>query len=134
MRLAAAAKMIGSPKCSSNDWRFASAAGSVAAAALRMTNRVQSSRFSGEPRTSASQSGSRRCCAEISGMVVKAYEDARSALEPLWTLDLTATYLSVTKRQVYNLIDSGLVPAIRVGGVLRVDPVELRARLEEARL
>lgn len=49
------------------------------------------------------------------------------------TVDETAAYLSVSRREVYRLRDSGELPAVRVGARIRIDPTELRASLEARR-
>jgi excisionase family DNA binding protein len=54
-------------------------------------------------------------------------------LEPLLTVDDAATFLAVSRRQVYLLLDSGAIPAVRVGTRLRFVPGELRAYLERGR-
>jgi excisionase family DNA binding protein len=53
--------------------------------------------------------------------------------EPLLTVDQTATYLGISRRQVYLLLDAGQIPAVRVGTRLRFVPSELRAYLERHR-
>jgi excisionase family DNA binding protein len=45
------------------------------------------------------------------------------------TVDETAAFLSVSRRQVYRLLDTGELPAVRVGARIRIDPAELRASL-----
>lgn len=62
------------------------------------------------------------------------YEAARSTREPLLTVDEAATLLNVSRRQVYNLIGGGTLPAVRVGRRLRILPAELRASLERRRV
>ena len=57
----------------------------------------------------------------------QAYAERRSA--PLMTVDETAAFLKVSRRQVYRLLDSGELPAVRVGTRIRVDPDALRASL-----
>lgn len=45
-----------------------------------------------------------------------------------------ASYLGVTPRTLYRLIDTGDVPAYRLGRVIRVKEEDLVARLERARI
>jgi excisionase family DNA binding protein len=54
-------------------------------------------------------------------------------LEPLLTVDETAAYLGISRRQVYLLLDTGAIPAVRVGTRLRFVPGELRSYLERHR-
>ncbi len=57
----------------------------------------------------------------------------RSHLEPRFlTLDDVATYLNVSVPQVYALVRSGELPAIKIGGrgVWRVDREQLEAYIE----
>jgi excisionase family DNA binding protein len=54
-------------------------------------------------------------------------------VEPrFYTLDQTARYLNVSRPQVYSLVRSGELPAIKVGGrgVWRVDRHQLDAYIE----
>lgn len=57
----------------------------------------------------------------------------RARLEPRFlTLDDVATYLNVSVPQVYALVRSGELPAIKIGGrgVWRVDREQLEAYIE----
>lgn len=57
----------------------------------------------------------------------------RAAVEPRFlTLEDVATYLSVSVPQVYALVRSGELPAIKIGGrgVWRVDKAQLEAYVE----
>ena len=59
--------------------------------------------------------------------------DRRSEIEPRFlTLDDVAVYLSVSVPQVYSLVRSGELPAIKIGGrgVWRVDRGQLEAYVE----
>jgi len=47
----------------------------------------------------------------------------------LLTVAETAAVLRVSRATAYRLIDSGEIPAHRIGGSLRVDAAELRAAL-----
>lgn len=54
-------------------------------------------------------------------------------LDPLLSVDETAMYLGISRRQVYLLLDAGEIPAVRVGSRLRFVPGELLAYLEKHR-
>ena len=59
--------------------------------------------------------------------------DRRSEIEPRFlTLEDVATYLSVSVPQVYSLVRSGELPAIKIGGrgVWRVDRHQLDTYVE----
>ena len=61
-----------------------------------------------------------------------AAEEPRTEIEPRFlTLEDVATYLSVSVPQVYALVRSGELPAIKIGGrgVWRVDRTKLDAYL-----
>jgi excisionase family DNA binding protein len=51
----------------------------------------------------------------------------------LLTPDHVATLFSISKRAVYVLISSGKLRAIRIGGLLRVDPNEIE-RFKQANI
>lgn len=46
--------------------------------------------------------------------------------EPLWTVDDVRTFLQVSKSWVYQQAEAGRLPCLRVVGVLRFDPAEVR--------
>lgn len=46
---------------------------------------------------------------------------------PLLSVTATAEWLGVSEKTVRRLIASGVLPALRVGGQLRIDPNELDA-------
>lgn len=57
-----------------------------------------------------------------------------AGVEPrYWTLDKVAAYLSVSTPQVYALVRSGELPAVKIGGrgQWRVDRTKLDAFLDE---
>jgi excisionase family DNA binding protein len=59
--------------------------------------------------------------------------DSQPALEPRFlTLEDVAKYLSVSVQQVYSLVRSGNLPAIKIGGrgVWRVDKKQLEAYVD----
>lgn len=50
--------------------------------------------------------------------------------EPLWTADDVAAYLKVSRSWVYHRAESGRLPHVRVGGLIRFQPHEIRAFIE----
>lgn len=54
-------------------------------------------------------------------------------MEPLLTVSEAASFLSVSRRQVYLLIERGELPTVRVGTRIRLIPEEMRAYLERDR-
>jgi excisionase family DNA binding protein len=51
------------------------------------------------------------------------------AAEPgeLWDANDTARYLKVSRSWVYQRAEAGLLPCLRVGGLVRFDPTTVRA-------
>lgn len=47
--------------------------------------------------------------------------------EALWTAKDVAAFLQTSRSWVYNKYESGLLPGLRVGGLLRFDPDKIRA-------
>jgi excisionase family DNA binding protein len=47
--------------------------------------------------------------------------------QPLWTAVDVANYLRASRSWVYHRAESGLLPCLRVGGLLRFDPEVIRA-------
>lgn len=45
-----------------------------------------------------------------------------------------ATYLGVTPRTLYRMIDQGLLPAYQMGRVIRVQQADVQAYLRQARI
>jgi excisionase family DNA binding protein len=54
-------------------------------------------------------------------------------MEPLLTIDATAAFLGISRRQVYTLLERGDLPHVRVGERTRFMPADLRAYLERHR-
>jgi excisionase family DNA binding protein len=50
-----------------------------------------------------------------------------STKDVLWTVAEVAAYLRVSRSWVYHRLESGLLPHIRIGGLVRFDPAEIRA-------
>jgi excisionase family DNA binding protein len=46
--------------------------------------------------------------------------------DALWDANDVARYLKVSRSWVYHRAEAGLLPCIRVGGLLRFDPVAIR--------
>lgn len=59
--------------------------------------------------------------------MTNASEDRDDALEGLWDATDVAQYLKVSRSWVYNRAESGLLPVLRVGGLLRFSPETVRA-------
>lgn len=53
-----------------------------------------------------------------------------STAESLWTADDVAAYLKVSRSWVYHRAESGRLPHVRVGGLIRFQPHEIRAFVE----
>jgi excisionase family DNA binding protein len=49
------------------------------------------------------------------------------AFEALWDANDVARYLKVSRSWVYQRAEAGLLPYVRVGGLLRFDPESVRA-------
>lgn len=47
--------------------------------------------------------------------------------EPLWDASDVAAYLKVSRSWVYHRAESGELPCLRIGGLLRFDPPAVRA-------
>lgn len=58
---------------------------------------------------------------------------ASDAFESLLTYPQTAEILGVTDRTVRTLVSTGALPAVRFGGSVRIDPVDLRRFIENAK-
>jgi excisionase family DNA binding protein len=54
-------------------------------------------------------------------------------MEPLLTIDSAATFLAVSRRQVYTLLQRERLPHVRVGHRIRFIPADLHAYLERRR-
>ena len=60
------------------------------------------------------------------------FHDDRT-MEPLLTIEEAASFLAVSRRQVYTLLERGDLPAVRVGTRVRFIPADVRAYLERHR-
>jgi excisionase family DNA binding protein len=49
--------------------------------------------------------------------------------DTLWTVAEVAAFLKVSRSWVYHRLESGLLPHIRVGGLVRFDPSAIRAHV-----
>jgi excisionase family DNA binding protein len=54
-------------------------------------------------------------------------------MDPLMTVGAAAEFLSVSRRQVYLLVERGELPTVRVGTRIRFIPNELRDYLKRHR-
>ena len=50
-----------------------------------------------------------------------------AARDGLWDANDVAAYLKVSRSWVYHRAEAGQLPCVRVGGLLRFDPSEIRA-------
>lgn len=50
-----------------------------------------------------------------------------SPFESLWTVADVAGYLKASRSWVYQKAEAGLLPSMRIGGLLRFDPEAVRA-------
>lgn len=57
----------------------------------------------------------------VAAAVVEAENDAT-----LWTAADVAAYLKVSRSWVYHRVEAGLLPYLRVGGLIRFDPAAIR--------
>lgn len=60
-------------------------------------------------------------------------QDNASAFEPLLTYREAARVLGVTERTVWTLVNSGMLPSVRFGRSVRIDPSDLREFIENAK-
>lgn len=51
----------------------------------------------------------------------------RQADDGLWTVSNVATYLKVSRSWVYHRAEAGLLPYVKIGGLLRFRPYDIRA-------
>lgn len=47
--------------------------------------------------------------------------------DTLWDANDVACYLKASRSWVYQKAESGILPALRIGGLLRFDPVAIKA-------
>lgn len=59
--------------------------------------------------------------------------DSTNAPERLLTYRETADFLGVTDRTVRTLVSTHVLPAVRFGGSVRIDPADLREFVENAK-
>lgn len=53
----------------------------------------------------------------------------QTPLESLWTPVEVAAYLKVSRSWIYQHAEAGLLPCLRVGGLLRFEPQVIRAHV-----
>ena len=49
------------------------------------------------------------------------------SIEPLWTVTETAKFFRASRSWVYHRAEVGLLPCLRIGGLLRFSPTAMRA-------
>ena len=54
-------------------------------------------------------------------------EPSAASLETLWDARDVAAYLKASRSLVYQKAEAGLLPSLRIGGLLRFDPAVVRA-------
>ncbi|HMN96930.1 MAG TPA: helix-turn-helix domain-containing protein [Phycisphaerales bacterium] len=59
--------------------------------------------------------------------------DSVADLSPLLTYREAAKVLGVTERTVWTLVAGGVLPAVRFGRSVRIDPADLRAFIERSK-
>jgi excisionase family DNA binding protein len=59
--------------------------------------------------------------------MTNAKDVADEARDELWDANGVARYLKVSRSWVYQRAEAGLLPCLRVGGLLRFDPATVRA-------
>lgn len=59
--------------------------------------------------------------------------ESMADLAPLLTYREAAKVLGVTDRTVWTLVDAGVLPAVRFGRSVGIDPEDLRAFIERAK-
>lgn len=50
--------------------------------------------------------------------------------EPLWDANDVATFFKVSRSWVYQRVETNRLPTVRVGGLLRFRPAEIRALVD----
>jgi excisionase family DNA binding protein len=70
------------------------------------------------------------CCGRAGGAGSRPADASAGSLgDPLLTVDEVAAHLKVSRRWVYDLVQRGGVPAVRVGRYLRFRPADVRGLL-----
>jgi excisionase family DNA binding protein len=59
--------------------------------------------------------------------MMKTKDDLADGAPELWDANDTARYLKVSRSWVYQRAESGELPCLHVGGLIRFDPVTVRA-------
>lgn len=72
--------------------------------------------------------------AKSTEMVERTAAPAAVAIEELWTADETAKFLRVSRPWVYMRAEAGLLPHLRVGGLLRFEPATIKAFIRQDRV
>lgn len=53
--------------------------------------------------------------------------------QPLLTYEEAGGILGVTGRTIWNMVDRGDLPAVRIGRSVRIDPIDLHAFIERSK-
>ena len=61
-------------------------------------------------------------------------EPTGQILEPLWDANQAAKFMGVSRSWVYQRVEAGLLPHIRVGGLVRFEPEAIRKFLRHDRV
>jgi excisionase family DNA binding protein len=59
--------------------------------------------------------------------MTKSSEDTVESTDELWDANDVARYLKVSRSWVYYRAEAGLLPCLRVGGLVRFEPATVRA-------
>jgi excisionase family DNA binding protein len=59
-------------------------------------------------------------------MPITTTRESGPQVDELWDANDVARYLKVSRSWVYHRADAGLLPALRVGGLVRFDPAVVR--------
>jgi len=51
--------------------------------------------------------------------------------DELWTAEDVARFLKTSRSWVYHRAQAGLLPCVKIGGLLRFDPIAIRALVAE---
>jgi putative molybdopterin biosynthesis protein len=65
--------------------------------------------------------------------VIELSRDPAGVFDPLLTYRAAAKVLGVTERTLWTLVDRGLLPAVRFGRSVRIDPADLRAFIDRSK-
>lgn len=52
----------------------------------------------------------------------------------LWTIDDVSEYLNVKKATLYSWVRNGTIPAYKIGGALRFNPIDIERIVEDSKV